>query len=128
MRRLHLSLYTFTFSAHTRMGSVMNSCHASADSPENCGKDCAADCTALQEKHNSYQAISTILNSLDALVYVSDLQTYELIYLNDYGTKVWGPIGGRKCYEVLQAGQDAPCRFCTNHLLVDAAGKPANHQ
>ena len=103
----------------------MNSCHASADSPENCGKDCAADCSALQEKHNSFKAISTILNSLDALVYVSDLQTYELIYLNDYGAKVWGPIGGRKCYEVLQAGQQAPCQFCTNHLLTDATGKPA---
>jgi diguanylate cyclase (GGDEF)-like protein len=102
----------------------MNSCHASADSPENCGKDCAANCSALLEKTNSYRAISTILNSLDALVYVSDLQTYELIYLNDYGARVWGPIGGRKCYEVLQAGQQAPCQFCTNHLLVDAAGKP----
>ena len=110
----------------------MNACHSDADSPtglqagctKDCAKDCTVDCSALQEKHNSYQAISTILNSLDALVYVSDLQTYDLIYLNDYGTKVWGQIGGRKCYQVLQAGQNAPCQFCTNHLLVDAAGKP----
>ncbi len=65
----------------------MNACRASADSPGDCAKDCAADCSALQDKHNSYLAISTILNSLDALVYVSDLQTYELIYLNDYGAK-----------------------------------------
>ncbi len=65
----------------------MNGCHASSASPEDCGKDCAANCSALQDKHNSYLAISTILNSLDALVYVSDLQTYELIYLNDYGAK-----------------------------------------
>lgn len=73
----------------------MNACHSAADSPtglevgctKDCAKDCTVDCSALQEKHNSYQAISTILNSLDALVYVSDLQTYDLIYLNDYGTK-----------------------------------------
>lgn len=103
----------------------MSSSHASSASAADCPKDCAADCSALQEKHNSFKAISTILNSLDALVYVSDLQTYELIYLNDYGARGWGPIGGRKCYEVLQAGQDAPCQFCTNHLLTDAAGKPA---
>lgn len=79
--------------------------------------------TSVDENH-SYQAIETILNSLDALVYVSDLQTYELLYINDYGAAEWGPIAGRTCYQVLQAGQDSACQFCTNHRLLDARGEP----
>lgn len=79
---------------------------------------------ALIEENHSYQAIETILNSLDALVYVSDLQTYDLLYINDYGAAQWGPIMGRKCYQVLQAGQNSPCRFCTNNRLLNADGKP----
>lgn len=91
----------------------------SADVPEGP----AAPATLVDENH-SYQAIETILNSLDALVYVSDLHSYELLYLNDYGAAKWGPIAGRKCYEVLQRGQNSPCQFCTNHKLLDAEGKP----
>ena len=37
------------------------------------------------DQNQAFDAIHTILNSLDALVYVSDLHTYELLYLNDYG-------------------------------------------
>jgi len=71
------------------------------------------------------QAINIILNSLDALVYVSDIHTYELLYLNDYGISVWGSAKDKKCYQILQSGQHAPCQFCTNHKLLDAEGNPA---
>ncbi|WP_233078130.1 GGDEF domain-containing protein [Rheinheimera soli] len=80
---------------------------------------------ALIDENYSYQAIKTILNSLDALVYVSDLHTYDLLYINDYGVAEWGPVADKKCYQVLQAGQDSPCHFCTNHKLLDADGKPS---
>lgn len=77
------------------------------------------------DENYSYQAIETILNSLDALVYVSDMQTYDLLYINDYGAAEWGPIAGRKCFQVLQAGQDSPCHFCTNNRLLNSEGKPS---
>ena len=35
------------------------------------------------DQNQAFDAIHTILNSLDALVYVSDLHSYELLYLND---------------------------------------------
>lgn len=72
----------------------------------------------------SYEAIATVLNSLDALVYVADMQTYEVLFFNDYGLSIWGDYQGRKCYEVLQAGQSQPCAFCTNDKLLDADGQP----
>ncbi len=70
------------------------------------------------------KAIDTILNSLDALVYVSDLKTYEVLYLNDYGIAQWGSARNKKCFQLLQSGQTSPCSFCTNHRLLDAEGNP----
>ena len=69
-------------------------------------------------------SISTILDSLDALVYVADMETYELIYLNHYGREIWGAPNGRKCWQVLQSGQTGPCSFCTNDRLIDEDGTP----
>lgn len=78
-------------------------------------------------QHNSHNAdaVMTILNSLDALIYVSDMQTYDLLYVNEYGTALWGKPAKKKCFEYLQSNQTSPCTFCTNHKLVDAKGEPS---
>ena len=73
----------------------------------------------------SYRSILTILDSLDALVYVSDMQTYELLYTNEYGRNIWGDIQGKTCWKVLQDGQNGPCSFCTNDRLLDKTGRPS---
>lgn len=65
------------------------------------------------------EPVQIIMEELDEIVYVSDIATYEILYLNEFGKKEFGltDIGkGRKCYEVLQ-GLDAPCPFCTNQFL-----------
>ncbi len=69
-------------------------------------------------------SISTILNSLDALVYVSDIDTHELIFMNGYGEQHWGEWRNKRCWEVLQKGQQAPCTFCNNDNLRDTDGIP----
>lgn len=73
-------------------------------------------------------AIETVLDSLDALVYVADMNTHELLFLNAYGRTVWGDADGRKCWQVLQSGQTGPCSFCNNALLLDPHGKPSGVQ
>ncbi|MCL7940933.1 GGDEF domain-containing protein [Halomonas sp. ATCH28] len=65
-----------------------------------------------------------ILDSLDAAVYVSDIHTHDLLFLNAYGRQQWGEPEGRKCWEVLQEGQSGPCEFCNNPRLLDAQGRP----
>ena len=75
--------------------------------------------------NESYRSILTILDSLDALVYVSDMQTYELLYTNEYGRNIWGDIQGKTCWKVLQDGQNGPCSFCTNDRLLDITGQPS---
>ena len=72
----------------------------------------------------SYRSINTILDSLDAMVYVADMDTYELIFCNKYGRDVFGEVQGKICWQVLQEGQDGPCDFCTNHRLLDEDGEP----
>lgn len=55
-------------------------------------------------------------------VYVCDMDTYELLYLNQNACETLGfPIEkvlGRKCYEVIQ-GRTSPCPFCTNDRITE---------
>lgn len=64
------------------------------------------------------EELSAIVEGMDDVVYVSDVETFELYYLNPAGRRLTGMYDykGRKCYEVLQ-GQSSPCEFCTNHCL-----------
>lgn len=66
----------------------------------------------------------TVLDGLDAIVYVADIQTRELLFLNEYARRVFGDATGQICYQALQNGQDAPCAFCNNDKLIDAEGRP----
>lgn len=72
----------------------------------------------------SHDRFRTVMNSLDALVYVTDMQNYELLFVNEYGRKIWGDITGNTCWKTLQAGQTGPCPFCTNSKLMDSSGNP----
>jgi PAS domain S-box-containing protein len=58
----------------------------------------------------------SIFNSIDEIVYVSDPETYEVLYANRAIRKVFGDIVGMKCYEALQ-GSSEPCQFCTNDRI-----------
>lgn len=74
---------------------------------------------------SNQSAIETVLDSLDALVYVSDMDTHELLFLNRYGRERWGVPNERKCWQVLQQGQTGPCGFCSNPRLLDEQGQPS---
>lgn len=62
-----------------------------------------------------------ILNSIDSIIYVSDIDTHEVLYLNAAGKKALhlknDEYKGKKCYKLLQ-GYDKPCPFCTNEKLL----------
>jgi two-component system, OmpR family, phosphate regulon sensor histidine kinase PhoR len=69
-----------------------------------------------------HSQMSIIFNSLDALVYVADIDSYELLFVNEYGRRYWGDNVGGRCWETIQEGQDGPCPFCTNHRLLNPDG------
>ena len=60
----------------------------------------------------------TILNAENDIFYLSDIDSYELYYLNPAGQNIFDvkDYHGKKCYEVLH-GRDHPCHFCTNKYL-----------
>jgi PAS domain S-box-containing protein len=64
------------------------------------------------------------IDAVDAVIYVSDIKTNELLYLNKLGRKSTGNKTGMKCFAALQKGRTEPCEFCTNHLLLDKNGNP----
>jgi PAS domain S-box-containing protein len=73
----------------------------------------------------SEDSLREILNSLDGLVYVADMETYETLFVNRYGKDVWGDFTGKTCWQSLQSGQKGPCSFCTNDRLLHPDGTPA---
>ncbi len=79
---------------------------------------------AEEELKNSHQRLLVVLDSIEAIIYVAAMDTYELLFINKYAKSVWGNITGKKCWEHIQAGQKGPCEFCTNDRLLDAEGRP----
>lgn len=65
--------------------------------------------------------IYKLFENLDEVVYVSDMDTYEIVYMNKLGLKNYGLTSlddavGKKCYSLLQ-GHSKPCAMCTNCKL-----------
>ncbi len=65
-----------------------------------------------------------LMDSLDELVYVADMNTYEILFINNHAKKQFGDVTGKICWQSLQKGQSGPCPFCTNKYLLDGNGKP----
>ncbi|MCP4139302.1 MAG: PAS domain S-box protein [Chloroflexi bacterium] len=72
----------------------------------------------------SHERFSTVMDSLDASVYVADMETYEVLFVNKLMRDLFGTdMIGKMCWETIQSGQRGPCEFCTNNRLLDAKGE-----
>jgi two-component system phosphate regulon sensor histidine kinase PhoR len=82
---------------------------------------------ATRARREQFAAMCSMFDAAEMVLYVADMETYELLYMSARAEEVWGRGQvGRKCYEVLQSGQRGPCEFCTNSRLVDDA-RAASH-
>ncbi len=86
----------------------------------------AMDITELENTRKDLQGTNErfmiILDSLDSLVYISGMNTYELLFINKYGRDIWGDVTGKTCWASLQSNRSGPCEFCTNDRLLDSDG------
>jgi two-component sensor histidine kinase/PAS domain-containing protein len=73
---------------------------------------------------DSHDRLLRVLDGLDAVVYVADLTTYEVLFANQYARESFGELVGKKCWQTVQSGQSGPCAFCTNRRLVGVDGQP----
>jgi PAS domain S-box-containing protein len=80
---------------------------------------------AEEELKKSHQTFLRVLDGIDATIYVSDMGSYEILFMNKKMIDDTGAdLTGRTCYEVLQ-NQSSPCGHCNNDQLLDADGNPA---
>ncbi len=59
-----------------------------------------------------------LVDELDEIVFVCDPDSYDLLYLNDFGRKTFNieSFSGKKCHEAL-FGHSKPCPFCKKKYL-----------
>lgn len=80
---------------------------------------------AEEELRLSSERMAAVMDSINSLIYVADMSTYEILFINKYGRDGWGDIEGKVCWQTLQSGQDGPCEFCTNNRLLNEDGSPS---
>jgi signal transduction histidine kinase/CheY-like chemotaxis protein len=72
----------------------------------------------------SHELLLTVLNSIDATIYVADMQTHRILFANSYMTNSFGrEVTGEICHEIFRELNN-PCEHCTNDQLLDAHGDP----
>ncbi len=87
------------------------------------------DITTLRQMQdalkNSVKRFETVMNSIDSVVYVADMETYKILFMNRYAKNIIGDDAvGKICWKILQKDQTGPCDFCTNSKLLTSDGKP----
>ena len=65
-----------------------------------------------------------IMESMDVLVYVVNINTYEVIYANRHVKEVFDISVGDVCWKVMQSKQSGPCLFCSNEKLLNGNNQP----
>ena len=88
-------------------------------------RDITEQKTAEQEHRASYERFTTVLDSISAQIYVADMQTFEILFMNRAMRSEFGDYQpGDRCYEIFR-GAKAPCAQCTTDNLIDDGGKPS---
>ncbi len=81
-----------------------------------------------REAHLSLQRyqeiLMTVMDSIEANIYVADMDTHEILFMNRHMQEVFGrDMTGERCWQAIR-DMDGPCDFCSNPLLVDARKQP----
>jgi PAS domain S-box-containing protein len=72
----------------------------------------------------SKETLRMILDGIDADIYIANMETYEILFMNKHMKESFGgQLVGEKCWEAFRGGS-GPCPHCTNPLLLDSDGNP----
>jgi signal transduction histidine kinase len=67
-----------------------------------------------------------VLNSIDATIYVADLKTNEILFMNKQMIELYGrDMTGEICHNAF-CNEMSPCFHCINGKLLDENGEPAD--
>lgn len=88
-------------------------------------KDITERKKAEEALRKSHERLLKILDGIDADIYVADMETYEILFLNRHMCASFGEdLVGKICWEVFRGG-GGPCAHCTNDQLLDVEGDPS---
>lgn len=77
---------------------------------------------ALTESHERF---ITVMDSMDATIYVSDVKTHEILYMNQHMEDLFGgSFEGEICHRAFR-DESEPCHNCNIRKLIDADGNPS---
>ncbi len=60
----------------------------------------------------SMDTLQFIVDGIDAIIYIIDIETYEILYANYHCQKEFGNVLGKTCYSVLQKDKRHACEEC----------------
>jgi PAS domain S-box-containing protein len=64
------------------------------------------------------EQLLSIFDSIDEIIYITDPNTYEILYVNQTLKDAFQKeLIGKICYREFQ-GNDSPCAFCTNEIIL----------
>ncbi|MBI2839986.1 MAG: PAS domain S-box protein [Acidobacteria bacterium] len=75
------------------------------------------------ELRESHERLITVLDSLDALIFVADLETYAILFANRQVRENFGDVVGHPCWRVMREGQSEPCEDCPGRTTVAEEGQ-----
>ena len=80
-------------------------------------KDITARKRAEETLQTERAQLLSLFDSIDEIIYVTDMDTHEILYANKALQKAFQkPLIGEICYKEFQ-GLDQPCEFCTNPII-----------
>lgn len=80
-------------------------------------RDISERLAAQAELREEREQLLSIFDSIDEIIYISDTETYEVLYVNKAFERMLGRnVVGEICYRAFQ-GKDRPCEFCTNEII-----------
>jgi signal transduction histidine kinase len=86
---------------------------------------------AEQDLTESYERFKTVLDSLDAIVYVTNIQTHEVLFVNKCGLDMAPETkteSGRHCWQgLLSSDREVPCASCELLQLIRSGRQSGVH-
>jgi PAS domain S-box-containing protein len=87
-------------------------------------RDISKDKDAEIKLKEAHDRLITILNSIDAHIYVADMDNYEILFMNRKMVDDFkSDFTGQKCYQSFR-NERQPCDQCTNYKLIDKKRQP----
>ena len=79
----------------------------------------AAAAENISSIYNNRLSLERVLDNINALIYVSDIENNDILFINDMMKQTFGidNISQGKCWQLLQEGIEGRCEFCPVHIL-----------